>query len=180
LADLHDKATAFFSVGYLAPEFAKALDCAVAEHPLPCPIRGEVFMVFAAGHPIQDETGAQAAMTVEPQQASTIAKDRVIALISGGGSAILPALTSAIALADKAAVNSHLLSAGPDITQMNLIRQSRSRLKGVRLMRLAAPTPLTSYILSDAIGSGLTVPSRTFALTNAVCHSSSHGLRCAS
>ena len=120
-----------------------------------CPVPGAT--VMAAGHPVPDENGARAAEAVEALLATASAKDRVIALISGGGSALLPAPLPGLSLADKAAVSRLLLAGGLDITQMNLIRQSLSRLKGGGLLRAAAPAPVTAYILSDVIGDDLRV-----------------------
>lgn len=120
--------------------------------------------VMAAGHPVPDENGAMAARMVEAVLAKASAKDRVVALISGGGSALLPAPVDGVSLADKAETSRVLLGAGLDIGQMNLVRQALSRLKGGGLLRAAAPAPVTAYILSDVIcddlrviASGLTV-----------------------
>lgn len=119
------------------------------------PIAGAV--VHAAGHPVPDENGARAAEAVETLLRGTTAADRVVALISGGGSALLPAPVAGVSLADKAATSRLLLAGGLDITGMNLVRQSLSRLKGGGLLRAAAPAPVTAYILSDVIGDDLRV-----------------------
>jgi glycerate 2-kinase len=119
------------------------------------PLRGAV--VLAAGHPVPDENGARAALEVEHFLASTKAEDRVIALISGGGSALLPAPVSGLSLQEKATVNKFLLATGLEITAMNLVRQHLSRLKGGGLLRASAPAPVTAYILSDVIGDDLRV-----------------------
>jgi hydroxypyruvate reductase len=76
-------------------------------------------------------------------------------LISGGGSALLPAPAPGISLADKAQVNAALLGAGLDITAMNLVRQQLSDLKGGGLLRHASPHEVTALILSDVIGDDL-------------------------
>jgi hydroxypyruvate reductase len=83
--------------------------------------------------------------------------DRVSALISGGGSALLPAPVEGVSLADKAETSRLLLGAGVDISQLNLVRQALSRLKGGGLLRAAHPAPVTGYILSDVIGDDLRV-----------------------
>lgn len=113
--------------------------------------------VHAAGHPVPDENGARAAAAVETLLGGTTAADRVVALISGGGSALVPAPVAGVSLADKAATSRLLLAGGLDITGMNLVRQSLSRLKGGGLLRAAAPAPVTAYILSDVIGDDLRV-----------------------
>src|SRR5690606_28896761 len=83
------------------------------------------------------------------------AGDQVIALISGGGSALVPAPAPGLTLDDKIALNRALLASGLDIVAMNMIRQQVSRLKGGGMLRLAAPAPVTGYILSDVIGDDL-------------------------
>ncbi len=113
--------------------------------------------VHAAGHPVPDENGARAAEAVEALLAFASPADRVIALISGGGSALLPAPVAGLTLGDKAEVNRLLLASGFEITEMNLVRQQLSRLKGGGLLRVAAPAPVTAYILSDVIGDDLRV-----------------------
>ena len=109
--------------------------------------------VYAAGHPVPDENGATAARAVIA--ALQKATGPVLALISGGGSALLPAPAGKLTLADKAAVNEILLRSGLEITAMNLIRQQLSELKGGGFLRLAAPQPVTALILSDVIGDDL-------------------------
>lgn len=110
-------------------------------------------VVMAAGHPVPDENGEAAARAVLSDLAA--AEGPVLALISGGGSALLPAPVSGVSLADKAALNSLLLGAGLDITQMNLVRQQVSRVKGGGLLRAAAPHVVTALILSDVVGDDL-------------------------
>jgi hydroxypyruvate reductase len=109
--------------------------------------------VFAAGHPVPDQNGADAAQAVIV--ALHAATGPVLALISGGGSALLPAPAEGISLADKAQVNTALLGAGLDITAMNLVRQQLSDLKGGGFLRHASPHPVTALILSDVIGDDL-------------------------
>lgn len=111
--------------------------------------------VLAAGHPVPDENGAAAGRAVMALLDGAGAQDRVVALISGGGSALLPAPAAGLTLADKIAVNRLLLAHGFAITEVNLIRQSLSALKGGGMVRLAAPAPVAAYILSDVIGDNL-------------------------
>ena len=113
--------------------------------------------VFAAGHPVPDENGAKAANAVIALLDDTQEGDRVLVLVSGGGSALLPAPVAGVSLADKAAVNEALLGGGIEITDMNLVRQNLSRLKGGGLARLAAPAQVTALILSDVVGDDLRV-----------------------
>jgi len=109
--------------------------------------------IFAAGHPVPDENGAKAAQAVIA--ALKAADGPVLALISGGGSALLPAPAGGLSLADKAAVNRLLLGAGMDIRAMNLVRQQLSDIKGGGFLRHAAPHSVTALILSDVVGDDL-------------------------
>ncbi len=113
--------------------------------------------VFAAGHPVPDENGLKAACAVEDLLNTAGPDDHVLALISGGGSALLPAPVKGLTLADKATVNRLLLGAGLDITTMNLVRQQLSRLKGGGFLRAASPARVTALILSDVVGDDLRV-----------------------
>lgn len=109
--------------------------------------------VFAAGHPEPDASGAAAARVVI--SALRAADGPVLALISGGGSALSPAPAGELTLADKICVNGLLLGSGLPIQKMNLVRQQLSDLKGGGFLRHAAPHPVTALILSDVVGDDL-------------------------
>ncbi|MBT8153319.1 DUF4147 domain-containing protein [Epibacterium ulvae] len=111
--------------------------------------------VMIGSHPVPDQGSAAAGKAILDFVEKARAKDRVIALISGGGSALAVAPSEGISLDDKARVNQLLLGAGLDINQMNLVRQQLSNLKGGGLLRQAAPAPVFAYILSDVIGDDL-------------------------
>ena len=111
--------------------------------------------VIAAGHPVPDENGLTGAKAMAALLETATENDRVIAMISGGGSALMPLPVDGISLADKAATNEILLGAGFDITQMNLVRQQLSQMKGGGMARIAAPAKIEAYILSDVVGDDL-------------------------
>jgi glycerate 2-kinase len=83
--------------------------------------------------------------------------DLCIALISGGGSALLPGPVEAISLDDKLAVTRHLSAAGADIEQLNTVRKQLSRIKGGRLARACRAGRLIGLIISDVPGDPLDV-----------------------
>ncbi|MDO5657252.1 MAG: DUF4147 domain-containing protein [Paracoccus sp. (in: a-proteobacteria)] len=112
--------------------------------------------IIVSGHPVPDRAGLEAAHQVEAMLRAARPVDRVLALISGGGSAMLPAPREGISLTEKQDLNRLLLAAGADIVQMNLIRQSLSRLKGGGWLRLSQ-APVTALILSDVPGDDLRV-----------------------
>ena len=113
--------------------------------------------VYAAGHPVPDAAGAAAARHVITKLKALGEQDHVLALISGGGSALVPAPCKGITLADKAEVSRLLLGCGADIGEMNLVRQQLSTLKGGGMLRLAAPARLRALILSDVVGDDLRI-----------------------
>lgn len=113
--------------------------------------------VFAAGHPVPDERGVRAAQAVADTLRAATDGDVVIVLISGGGSALLPAPLPGLSLEDKSRTTDTLLRAGLDIVRMNAVRQHLSRLKGGGMARLARPAPVFAYILSDVPGDHLGV-----------------------
>lgn len=115
----------------------------------------EGVQVMLAGHPIPDAAGAAAARAVESAVLTAGPNDMLLVLISGGGSALLPAPVEGISLDDKIAVNRVLLGCGANIQETNLVRQSLSRLKGGGLARLAYPTIVQTLVLSDVIGDDL-------------------------
>ena len=91
--------------------------------------------------------------------------DLVVALISGGGSALLPAPAKGLTLADEIAVNEALLASGAPIAAMNTIRKHVSTIKGGRLAAAAWPARVVSLVVSDIPGdnpalvaSGPTIP----------------------
>ncbi len=108
--------------------------------------------VMASGHPVPDANGILAGDAAAKLALMAGEDDRVLCLISGGGSALLPAPVPGLKLSDKVAVNKILLSQGVGIKDMNLVRQQLSLLKGGGLARLSHPAPVRSLIISDVIG----------------------------
>lgn len=111
--------------------------------------------VLTAGHPEPDEAGLRAGQRIVQMLDEEGAQDRIYTLISGGGSALVPAPRPPLTLADKQQVNRLLLASGLEIGQVNLIRQQLSDLKGGGFLRHAAPAPVRALILSDVIGNDL-------------------------
>src|SRR5262249_6459771 len=91
--------------------------------------------------------------------------DLVLALISGGGSALMTAPAGGMTLADKQAVNQALLASGATISEMNVVRKHLSAIKGGRLAAAARAARVVTLVISDipgddpaAIASGPTLP----------------------
>lgn len=108
--------------------------------------------ILAAAHPVPDAKGAEAALRAEDMLRDAKDGDVILALVSGGASALLPAPIDGVSLADKIKVNELLLGSGLDIGSMNIVRQSLSRTKGGGLLATAAPARVISFVLSDVLG----------------------------
>lgn len=106
----------------------------------------------AAKHPVPDERGRAAAGRMLEMMRGLSADDLVIALISGGGSALLTAPAPGLSLADKQAVNRALLASGAPIGEMNVVRKHLSAIKGGRLALAARPARIVTYLISDVPG----------------------------
>ena len=126
------------------------------------PCRG--IEIVEAAHPVPDAAGAQATGRMLDLLTGLGPDDFVLALISGGASALLVAPVDGVNLADKQAVNAALLASGAPITQMNIVRKHLSRVKGGQLAAAAYPARMLCLMISDVpgddpafIGSGPTV-----------------------
>jgi hydroxypyruvate reductase len=101
--------------------------------------------------------GAEGASEILRIVAGLGPRDLCLCLLSGGGSALLPAPVDAITLADKLAVTRHLSGAGANIEQLNAVRKQLSRIKGGGLARACRAGQLVSLIISDVLGDPLDV-----------------------
>ena len=103
-----------------------------------------------AGHPVPDAHTYAATEEALAMTAGLTEKDRVLFLISGGGSALFekPLLPSE----EMEAVTRALLGCGADITEINTIRKRFSGVKGGKFARHIAPARVFSVILSDVLG----------------------------
>lgn len=110
-----------------------------------------------AAHPVPDAAGREAAGRVLQAVQGLTEDDLVIALISGGGSALLALPAPGLSLEDKQAVNRALLKSGAPISAMNVVRKHLSAIKGGRLAAAAAPARVVAYAISDVPGDDLSI-----------------------
>lgn len=156
----------------LGPRLSGGLIVVKYGHGLPL----ERVQVIESGHPVPDENGVRGAQALKDLALSADAETLVLTLISGGGSALLPAPMAyecegqarRLTLADKQDVTRALLRCGASINEINCIRKHLSDLKGGRLLQHIAPAANLSFILSDVVGddlssiaSGMTSPDPT-------------------
>lgn len=129
------------------------------------------FILLEAGHPVPDQRGVDATQRIADLLGGTTERDLVIALISGGGSALMMLPVPGVRLEDMQQLTSALLACGATINEMNTLRKHLDQVKGGGLARMAHPATLVTLILSDVVGnpldviaSGPTVPdTSTFA-----------------
>lgn len=121
--------------------------------------------IVEAAHPVPDEAGFLAARRILETVSGLGPNDLVVALISGGGSALLPAPAAGLTFDDEQAINRSLLASGAPIGVMNLIRNQFSTIKGGRLAAHCAPARVATLVVSDVPGddpalvaSGPTIP----------------------
>lgn len=167
--------TLVIGAGKASAEMARAL-----EQHWPAPLEGLVVTryghgaetkgieIVEASHPVPDQAGADASKRMLKLVEGLSADDLVIALISGGGSSLLPIPLDGLSLADKQAVNKALLKSGATIGEMNCVRRHLSAIKGGRLLQACAPAKVVTLSISDVpgdapgdIASGPTVPDPT-------------------
>ena len=164
--------TVVVGAGKGAAQLARAFECAWDGSIEGCVVTRYGFAVpcaqidvLEASHPVPDEAGLAASGRLLQAVDGLTENDLVVALICGGGSALLPAPPDGLSLSDEQALNEVLLASGAPITAMNTIRKHVSRIKGGRLAAAAYPARVVSLIVSDVPGddpaqvaSGPTVP----------------------
>jgi glycerate 2-kinase len=124
--------------------------------------------IIEAAHPVPDQAGVDATVRMLALLDGLSETDTVLALVSGGASALLCAPAKGMTLAEKQAVNAALLASGAPISQMNTVRKHLSRVKGGQLAAATYPARLLALMISDVpgddpafIGSGPTVGDAT-------------------
>lgn len=108
--------------------------------------------VIEAGHPSPDAASLAAGSAALDLVQSLGVDDRLIALVSGGGSALMAAPAEGVAFTEKQAVTCALLASGAPISDINRVRTALSRVKGGRLAAAAYPAEVLTYIISDIPG----------------------------
>jgi hydroxypyruvate reductase len=128
-----------------------------------CPTKS--IRVMEASHPVPDAAGLAATEALFEAVSNLGPDDLVVALICGGGSALLPCPPEGLTLEDEQALNEALLASGASIGVMNAIRKHASGIKGGRLAATSHPARVVSLVVSDVPGddpaqvaSGPTVP----------------------
>ncbi|KAL1781878.1 glycerate kinase [Sigmodon hispidus] len=106
---------------------------------------------------LPDRDALRAALAIQQLAEGLTADDLLLVLISGGGSALLPAPIPPVTLEEKQMLTKLLAARGATIQELNTIRKALSQLKGGGLAQAAYPAQVVSLILSDVIGDPLEV-----------------------
>lgn len=110
-----------------------------------------------AGHPVPDMSGVEATRELLEMARRMQASDLALCVFTGGASALTPAMTPGISLADVQALTAGLLGCGADIHEINTVRKHLSAFGGGNLARAVWPATLLALIVSDVVGDDLHV-----------------------
>lgn len=121
------------------------------------PEETSVVEVLPGDHPVPSERGVESTRRVLELAEAADEDTLVLAVITGGGSALLPAPAEGISLDDLQQATDALLESGADIHEFNAVRKHLSAIKGGQLARTAAPATVVGLIFSDVVGNDLDV-----------------------
>ncbi|MDE1853342.1 MAG: glycerate kinase [Thaumarchaeota archaeon] len=119
-------------------------------------------------HPLPSEKGVRAVRKMLEVLSDARSGDLVIALVSGGGSALMPLPAEGVTVGELELTTSLLLRAGAAIGEINCVRKHLSRVSGGRLVERVRGADVLTLMISDVVGddpssvaSGPTVPDPT-------------------
>ena len=151
--------------GKASAPMVQAVETTLRDHPISGQVtvkdgyvaKTERVTLHEASHPIPDERGVEGARKIRDLLETAGERDLVIAVISGGGSALLTMPVEGVTLGDKQALTDLLLRSGATINEINTVRKHLSQMKGGKLARIAYPAPVIALIMSDVVGNPLDV-----------------------
>ncbi|NXI49513.1 GLCTK kinase, partial [Chloroceryle aenea] len=131
----------------------------------------KIQVIEGAKNNLPDAEALKGAVAIQKLAEGLTVDDLLLVLISGGGSALLPAPIPPILLEEKERLTKALASRGAAIQELNIVRKTLSSLKGGGLAQLAHPAQVVSLILSDVIGDPLDI------IASGPTAASSHSIR---
>lgn len=120
-------------------------------------VRTRFIEVVEAGHPLPDAAGAQAAQRALDLAREAQEGDKVVVLLSGGGSALWGLPIAPLGLPEKKAITNALVKSSASISEINCVRKHLSRIKGGRLAAAAHPARTLTLAISDVPGDDMSV-----------------------
>ncbi len=113
--------------------------------------------LLEAAHPVPDERSARAGRALLQYLERVAPGDLVLALITGGASALTACPSEGLSLADLQGTTRALLQSGADIREMNAVRKHLVRVGGGLLARAVHPAAVRAILVSDVIGDDIGV-----------------------
>ena len=108
--------------------------------------------MIEGNHPVPDETAVDGTRRLRELLVGADERTLVLAVVTGGGSALLPAPAGDLTLDDLRATTQQLLASGASIDEINAVRKHCSATKGGRLATAAAPATVAALVFSDVVG----------------------------
>ncbi len=121
------------------------------------PVEADAVSVLPGDHPVPSERGVDSTRELLSVAEGATEDDLVLAVITGGGSALLPAPAGDLSLADLQGTTEALLASGATIHEINAVRKHCSDVKGGQLAAALAPATVAGVVLSDVVGNDLDV-----------------------
>ncbi|WP_284616922.1 glycerate kinase type-2 family protein [Aquabacterium humicola] len=156
--------TVVVGLGKAAASMARALEAhwpapleGVVAVPTGCAVPLRRLRVIEGSHPVPDERSVVAAQALLDAVSGLGPDDLVIALISGGGSAVCALPAAGLTLQHKQRITRELLACGATIDEINTVRRHLSAFKGGRLALQAWPATVVSLVISDIPGDDATL-----------------------
>ncbi|MCY3800338.1 MAG: glycerate kinase [Chloroflexi bacterium] len=113
--------------------------------------------IVEAGHPEPDRRGEAGARKLLDLVKGAGPDALVIALMSGGGSALLPLYPQGVGLDDMRELTRLLLRCGATIGEINTVRKHLSLIQGGRLAQVAGGAGILALLVSDVVGNPLDI-----------------------
>ncbi|SIO00890.1 glycerate kinase type-2 family protein [Halodesulfovibrio marinisediminis] len=137
----------------LGDKITDGVICVKYDHTVPL----RIIRTIEGAHPVPDANGERGARAILDLATKAGKKDLVLCCITGGASALTPALVDGISLDEGKQVTQLLLDCGATINEINAIRKHMSIFGSGNLARAAYPAPLAALIISDVVGDSLDV-----------------------
>jgi len=119
------------------------------------PVSTDCVDVLAGDHPVPSEAGVASTRRLLETARAADESTLVLAVITGGGSALMAAPAEGISLTDLRSTTDALLASGATISEINAVRKHCSAIKGGRLAAATAPASIHSLVVSDVVGNDL-------------------------
>jgi hydroxypyruvate reductase len=147
------------AAGAIAPAIEEVLDSRLTDGAVVTDAPRETTRIetLRGDHPVPSELGVENTARMRSLAADAGADDLVLAVIGGGGSALMAAPVDGVSLDALRSLTKDLLASGATIDEINAVRKHLSDLKGGQLARTAAPATVVGVVLSDVVGDDLSV-----------------------